>query len=164
MNYRIEQWPAFTVAGFKVPMKTEETFEKVPQLWKAVWEDGRIQRLHEVFKQADYRPEGFLGVSVGGIGSASDMVDYYVAVTTDVDVPDVKKVEAPEGMEEYHVPAATWVIIEANGDPFAVMQPLLKSFYRDWLPSSGYKLADLPTLESYMMDNRQNIWVPVEKA
>lgn len=163
MNYRIEAWPAFTIAGFRVPMKTDEAFDRVPQLWKDVWQDGRIGALHALFQQADYRPEGFLGVAAGGKWGANEDMDYYVAVTTHVDAEGVKRVPTPEGMAELSLPAATWAIIEANGDPFEVIQPLYKRFFAEWLPASGYRLADVPAIESYMMDNRQNIWIAVEK-
>lgn len=163
MNYRIERWPGFTVAGYRVPMKTDEAFSLVPKLWRDVWADGRMERLNALFQQADYRPEGYLGIAEGGGWGASEEMHYYLAVTTDVDVPDVEKVQTPEGMAERAFPAATWAIIEANGNPNEVMQPLYKQFYSEWLPASGYRLANLPVLESYMMDNRQNLWIAVEK-
>lgn len=162
MNYRVEQWPAFTVAGFKIPMRTEEAFAKVPGIWKDAWTDGRIKRLHQLF--ADYRPEGFLGIGAGGQWGGSEMMDYYLAVTTWVDRPDAPKVETPKDLDELTLPAATWVIVEANGNPNEVIQPMYKALYTQWLPSSGYTLADLPVIECYMQDGRQTIWLGVDKA
>lgn len=162
MHYRIEQWPAFAIAGIRETMKTDEAFERVPRLWQEAWQNGRIQQLHALLQQTDYRPEGFLGLAAGGQWGGAEAVHYYQAVTTWVDRPDAPRVPTPEGMHDLTLPAAQWVIIEANGDPFAVMQPLYKRFYSEWLPSSGYALADLPVIESYRTDNRQSIWIAVE--
>lgn len=164
MNYRVEEWPAFTVAGFRTQMRTDEVFARVPGLWKDAWGDGRIKALHALFMQADYRPEGYLGVAAGGRWSEEGMVDYYMGVTTWVDVPEVARVQTPQGMEQLDMPAATWVILEANGEPGVAMQQAYKAFYGEWLPQSGYVLADVPVLESYMTEGRQNIWIAVEKA
>lgn len=163
MNYRVEPWPSFTIAGFKTSMRADESFAKVPQLWRDVWSDGRIGALHALFQQADYRPEGFLGVADGGRAGGADAVDYYQAVTTWVDVPDAPRVATPAGMGELTVPAATWIIFEADGDPFDVIQPIYKQFYGEWLPSSGYALADVPVIECYLQDNKQRIWFGVTK-
>lgn len=163
MNYQIEKWPAFAVAGLKTTVRTDEVFQQVPGLWNKLWNGGDINKLFALLQQTDYRPAGILGVAVGGRGEGSEFVDYYQGVTTWVDAPDVKWVSAPEGMETVEFPEATWVIIEANGDPFEVIQPIHKRFYSEWLPTSGYRLADLPVIESYLTDNRQSVWIAVEK-
>lgn len=162
MNYRIETWPTFTVAGFMEPLRTDEAFDRVPGLWRALYESGRIQQLFALFAQADYRPEGILGVAAGGKWGGAEEVRYYQGVTTWVDRPDAPRVQTPEGMHALTLPAAQWVIIEANGDPNEVIQPLYKQFYTEWLPASGYALADVPVIESYRTDNRQSVWVAVE--
>lgn len=163
MEHRMEAWPSFTVAGYKVPMRTDAAFDEVPKLWTAVYQDGRIQTIFGLFQQADYRPAGIVGVAAVGQKSDAEMMDYYLGVTTHVDRPGVAHVQAPEGMEELTVPAATWVIMPTQGDPYEVVQPAYKQFYAKWLPTSGYTLADLPVIECYFPDNRQEVWFAVEK-
>ncbi|WP_347460365.1 MULTISPECIES: hypothetical protein [Clostridium] len=41
---------------------------------------------------------------------------------------------------------------------------LLAGLKQIWLPSSGFKLADLPVFECYMQENRQEIWIAIEEA
>lgn len=68
-----------------------------------------------------------------------------------------------EGMKEFSYPAATWVVSEANGELPNAIQKVYKQFYTEWLPNSGYRLADLPVIESYMQDNHQEVWIALVK-
>lgn len=34
-----------------------------------------------------------------------------------------------------------------------------KQFYTEWLPNSGYELAEMPVNECYMQENRQEVWI-----
>lgn len=163
MQYKIESRPAFTIAGYRERMLTEEAFDRAPQIWRSVYTDGRIQKLHALLMQNGYRPEGILGVAVGGQWGENESVDYYLAVTTSVGSPQTSKADIPADMLELSLPAATWAIIEANGDPFEVIQPVYKWFYTQWLPASGYVLDDLPVIESYRQDNRHTLWFAVKK-
>lgn len=164
MNYQIEQWPSFTVSGFKHRVPTNEAFSIVPQIWDRAWKDGTMNRLMELFFKADYRPAGFLGISAEGKWGDSEDMNYYLAVTTHVDVPECNKVEAPEGMCSFEFPGATWAIFEANGELPGAVQQVYRKFYNEWLPQSGYELDDLPVIESYMQDNRQEVWIAIVKA
>lgn len=164
MNYQIEQWPSFTISGFKHRIPTNEAFNVIPQIWDRAWKDGTMDKLMGLFFQTDYRPAGFLGISAGGRWGDSDEMNYYLAVTTHVDVPECKIVETPDGMSNFEFPQATWVILEANGELPKAVQQVYKKFYTEWLPKSGYKLDDLPVVECYMQDNRQEVWIAVVKA
>lgn len=163
MNYQIEQWPTFKVAGFRKHIKTAEAFNVIPQIWDMVWKDGTINQLTELFQQADYRPAGFLGVSAVGQSGNSEEMDYYLAVTNYVEVDNCNYVHVPNGMEELSFPAATWAIFEANGELPDAVQKIYKQFYTEWLPNSGYRFSDIPVIESYMMDNHQEVWIAIEK-
>lgn len=58
---------------------------------------------------------------------------------------------------------ATWAIFEANGELPDATQKIYKQFYTEWLPNSGYSLADLPAIECYMQENRQEVWIAIIK-
>ncbi len=161
MNYQIEQWPAFKVMGVSYKVNTSSAFQVVPKIWEHAWQDGTMQRFIENFP--DYRPAGFLGLSVGGQWGDSEEMNYIIAVTSHVDVEECKHIPALEGMEEFSYPAATWVIFEANGQLPDATQKVYKQFYTEWLPNSGYKLADMPVIESYMQENRQEVWIALIK-
>ena len=161
MNYQIEQWPAFKVMGILHKVKTSRAFEVIPQIWENAWKDGIMKRFIENFP--DYRPAGFLGIAAGGQWGDSEEMNYTIAVTSHVDVPECKHVLALDGMKEFSYPAATWAIFEANGELPSATQKVYKQFYTEWLPNSGYELAELPVIECYMQENRQEVWIAVVK-
>lgn len=161
MNYQIEQWPAFKVMGILHKVKTSTAFQVIPKIWENAWKDGTMQRFIENFP--DYRPAGFLGIATGGQWGDSEEMNYIIAVTSHVDVQECKCIPALEGMLEFSYPAATWAIFEANGELPDSTQKVYKQFYTEWLPNSGYELADMPVIECYMQENRQEVWIAVIK-
>ena len=162
MNYQIEQWPAFKVVGISNRIKTDRAFELVPQIWDKAWKDGTMQKFIKFFP--DYRPAGFLGIAAGGGRGNTDEMDYILAVTSHVDTPDCIYNPAPAGMTEFSYPAATWVIINADGEIPKAVQDVYQKFYSEWLPSSGYKLSDLPVFECYMQEKHQEVWIAIEEV
>jgi AraC family transcriptional regulator len=161
MNYQIEKWPAFKVMGISNKVKTSTAFQVIPKIWEEAWKDGTMQRFIENFP--DYRPAGFLGITDGGQWGDSEEMNYIIAVTSHVDVHECKHIPALEGMQEFSYPAATWAIFEANGKLPDSTQKVYKQFYTEWLPNSGYELADIPVIECYMQENRQEVWIAVIK-
>lgn len=160
MNYQLEQWPAFTVTGWKHPVKSDEAFQVVPALWDKAQQDGTIGSLIGLWKLADNRPSGLLGLAVGGNWGSAELVDYYMGVTTYVDAPDSKRIDTPVNMTSVEVPAATWIIVEAEGSLPDSVQNVYKEFYGQWLPNSGYQLADVPVIECYFPEH-QEVWIAV---
>jgi len=61
-------------------------------------------------------------------------------------VPDDFAVAAPASLFEY--PAQLCAVLRLNCDAEEI-QPVYRLLYRDWLPGSGYLLADLPPFEIY---------------
>ncbi|MGC6769552.1 AraC family transcriptional regulator [Enterococcus sp. LJL51] len=161
MNYSIEDWPQFSIAGFIHKLDKETIYQSVPQVWETLWRSKQIEQLIELFKQTDYRPAGFIGSS---IHDSENTVDYLTGVTNYVDAPDVCYAAPLAGMEEVTIPASTWIIITANGKLPEATQLLYQQFYSEWLPSSDYVLCDIPIIESYMQNDRQEIWVAIKKA
>ncbi len=163
MNYRIESWPSFTAAGFRHPIKTGQAFDAVPGIWEKAWLDGSMNRLTGLFTRADMRPAGYLGIAIGGQWGASEDMDYFIGVTNHVDAPNCARVPVPDGMEEAEFKAATWVMITADGELPDAVQNVIRQFYSQWLPGSGYQPDDLPLIECYMQDSRQEVWIAVRK-
>ena len=162
MKYQIEQWPAFQVAGISHRIKTNRAFELVPQIWEKAWKKGTMKKFMQFFP--DYRPSGFLGIATGGGWGSTDEMDYILAVTNHVDIPDCYHAPVPEGMTVFSYPAATWVIINADGEIPKAVQDVYQKFYYEWLPRSGYKLSDLPVFECYLQEDHQEVWIAVEEA
>lgn len=161
MNYQIEQWPAFKVMGVSHKVKTASAFETVPGIWENAWKDGTMNLFIENFP--DYRPSGFLGIAQGGQWGESEEMEYIIGITNYVNAEDCTHVPVLDGMKEFDYPAATWAIFETNGELPGAIQKVYKQFYTEWLPNSGYNLADLPVIECYLQENRQEIWVAITK-
>lgn len=155
MNYQIEDWKEFSIVGFKKRVNTSTAFKEIPEIWDTTSKNGDMKRLFEMWIASDSRPAGLLGVCVGGSWGNSEQFDYYLGVTTDV--------EPAADMAKFYFPKATWVIFDASGPLPGSVQEIHKRFYTEWLPNSGYEPADLPTIECYMQDNRQEVWVAIVK-
>ncbi|SHL73923.1 transcriptional regulator, AraC family [Anaerocolumna jejuensis DSM 15929] len=168
MNYQIEQWPAFRVMGIAHKIGTKAAFEVIPKLWEDAWKDGTMQRLMENFPAEEellhYRPAGFLGIAEGGRWGDAEEMRYIIGITNHVEAEECKYIPPLEGFEEFAYPAATWAVFEANGELPEATQKIYKQFYTEWLPNSGYELADLPVIECYMQENRQEVWIAVTKG
>lgn len=163
MKYQIEKWPAFKVAGYVYKVNTEKAFEVIPNIWEKCMSDGTNQKLFDLLCKTDYRPSGFLGIATGGQKGKEEEMEYIIGITNHVDVADCAYVPAPKDMKEFTYPAATWVIISTEGDTKESVQSIYKHFYSEWLPSSGYALANLPTIECYMDVNGQEVWFAIEE-
>lgn len=163
MQYELETWPAFTVCGFKTRLKSETAPKFISQLWKCAFEDGSIKRLFDLLHKTDLRPAGLLGVchSVD-----QTELDYYVAVTIHVNAPNHKKtITVPDDMAELEIPAAQWAIFNADGPLPESVQNTVDRIFTHWPLVPEYALrTDLPVLECYHPENRQEIWVAVKNS
>lgn len=158
MNYKVETKEAFRVVGYvtKEQMTMENCFEKVPEFWKQVQEQGGMEKLYSFLNKKESKR--ILGVSACEKGVFSG---YYIAVETDVPVP--------EGMEEYWVPKSTYAIFECIGTMPEAMQKTQQRIFSEWLPASGYEYASAADIEVYPEGNQQScdyyseIWMPITK-
>jgi len=106
---------------------------------------------------ANSEPKGFIGMCADFDGEHE--FNYYIAVFS--------AIKAPDGFEKYDVPAATWAILEKDGE----LAELHSRFWEEWLPSSGYRRAGvaIPDIEVYpdadMPKENFNyeLWFPVVK-
>lgn len=165
MNYQIEEWGPFSIAGFRQSVDIKQAFGAIPGIWESAQKDGRLDRLFQLWAKCDCRPAGVLGVCDGW--KEDDQMEYYLAVTScsaEAGQPAAApKVEIPTDMSGIDFPAATWVIFRADGPAPTLTQEVFKRFYTEWLPNSGYDPADLPAVECYLQDNRQEVWIAIVK-
>lgn len=163
MLYEIEQWPAFTVCGFKTRLKSDTADHFIPQLWQCAHKDGSLETLTALLHKADLRPTGLLGVCAD-LNNGRE-TDYYLAVTTHVDIPNHKALATPQDMACLEVPRALWAIFSADGELSQAMQKTVDTVYRNWPLGRDYlPRPGLPILECYFGSNRQEIWVAVQKT
>jgi len=115
---------------------------------------------HSLQEKIEFSKQNFME---GGQWGEAEEMEYIVAVTNFVDAPNCNHIPVIEGVEEFSYPSATWAIFEANGELPEATQRVYKQFYTEWLPNSGYDLADLPVIECYMQENKQEVWIAVIK-
>lgn len=153
MKVRIEKKPAFTVVGIKKAFRNDAVVNLIPEFW----DNTPKETYDKLMALGNAEPKGFIGLCTDFDGSHKFY--YYIAVATTQN--------APEGFMNYTVPAATWAILEKDGD----LMELNSRFWKEWLPSSGYRRAALriPDIEVYPETNmpkenyKYELWFPVVK-
>ena len=69
--------------------------------------------------------------------------------------------EYKKGFEEYKIPESKWISIRINSQEAKDIQKTIRRFYAEFIPSSKYKIRELPELE-YYHDNITDFLVPIE--
>lgn len=159
--FRIVDWPKFSVAGFSFEMQTDQGFSVIPGLWENSMHNGTFRRICDLARERDCCPAACLGIADCAQYGTAERMRYILGATTWVDVPHSEPLPPPEGMETFTYPASKWVILTADGPLPQAVQDVYGYFYNDWLPSSGYDMCDLPAIESYMADDKQEVWFAI---
>lgn len=150
MDYRMENID-FEVrfVGKRFPVKTARAFRRIPEIHRETNKDGFKQKLIDMSWE---NPKCTLA-SIAGIccnGTVDDeKFDYFLAVRYDS--------EAPADMEEFIIPPCTYAV-------FPNVVNAWKRLYSEWLPTSGYELANQPCIEHYLGSGhkvKHELWVPI---
>lgn len=157
MPYYIAEKPPMRIVGNRISLTQdmEKNWEKIPNFWRSFFKEKSFLKLCELSNQ---QPQGILGVSVS---ENSKENFYYIGVATDQ--------PAPQGMWEYEIPAASWVIFEQEGDFRERVQNVFQRYYREWLPFSGYDEGGLAEIEIYPLcrerkqEGLSQVWFAIQK-
>lgn len=157
MKYKIESKEAIRVVGIRTALKEsmEENQKIVPLFWNKVLGSPLYS---EICSLSSHGSSSIFGVTAY---TDPQNIYYYIATATNAPLPD--------GMIEFEIPAATWVIFESSGYFQESVQTIFKRFLTEWLPFSGYKYAELPDIEIYPLNNQNSkrghaeVWIAVEK-
>ena len=172
MNYRIEDKPAFTLTGYK------RRFTGSPEQ-----RDGQEEEFYTTTRVNQYILDGLATtpyVHFNVIRNIDDSgFDFYIAaelpdrLRTRLDDPTVLGPEFADRFEDISIPAQTYAIFETEKCPYPTAQhnDLRRRIAEEWLPSSGYQLADAPEIvmsfwyRSEEMRNQRQIklWIPVKR-
>ena len=158
MNYRIEEKGKFHVVGVKKWFSTvnNQQMKEIPKMWDN-FEKGKMEQIRNLNET-----KAVMGICAD---MYNDGFDYWVGTITDK--------ECPKGMCEMEIPASTWAIFEVVGPirPLPnTMQDIWGRIFSEWLPSSGYKHAEIPEFEYYSNGDwmsetyKSEIWIPVIKT
>ncbi len=153
MKVRIEKKSPFTTVGVKRQFHNDAVKNLIPDFWS----ETPHATYDLLLSLMDTQPQGFVGLCADFNGRHE--FDYYIAAATTK--------AAPEGFETYQVSAATWAILEQDGD----LMELANRFWKEWLPSSGYHRADesIPDIELYPERDmpkpnfKYELWFPIVK-
>ena len=172
MNYRIEDKPAFTLTGYK------RHFTGVPGQW-----NGQDEAFYTTTRVNQYILEGLAAipyVNFNVIDHVDDSgYDFYIAA----ELPDSTRERLSEDcvlgadyasrFEHLHIPGQTYAIFETDRCRYPTLQhsALRRRIAEEWLPSSGYRLADAPEIvmnfwyrtEPKAQQRYIQLWIPVEK-
>lgn len=152
MDYRIETVDcSLRFAVKRKPVTTNDAFTTVPQLWADAQADGFVQKLIGMsWENPKCQLEGLLGIFGKEASIRDETFDLLMGCRYDGDIPD--------DMEELILPPCVYAVFPH--DNVNAWQRL----YSEWLPTSGYELADLPCIENYLAPGapiEQELWVPV---
>jgi len=155
MKYRIEEAKGFSIVGVQARVNTGNAYTIVPSLWVNAAKDGLLEKLWGL-RTSDHKLRGILGVCADGDFGHREEFHYIMSVVSE---------QLPrDGMIKRDFPEAIWAVFEAEGGPEGVGE-LWRRLYSEWIPASGYDLADLPAMECYLPpeDNKNELWVAVVK-
>lgn len=151
MNYRLEELPfPLRIAGRKFEVNTKHAFDIVPGIWQRETESGFVQRLIDMsWEKPKCKLESLLAVIGDKPRISDETFEYFIGVRYDDEVP--------AGMEELTLPPMAWAVFPDVFDAW-------KRLYTEWLPGSGYDLADAPIVECHYAPGHEpftELWVPV---
>ena len=175
MNYRIEEKPRIVLAGFK------RHFSGTPA--------ERYDQEHEFYMQTRFNQYALKGLTRDLETTYNIMTDfdddgynYYIAgILTPFSFDDLEKElgEDAKRFEKIILPARKYLICETARTQYPVnlQEELRKQAVNEWLPSSGYELADAPevavvhwfykkgdqTEKNSRYSRYIELWLPIEK-
>ncbi len=150
MNYRLEELYALRIVGRRFEVDTKRAFDIVPGIWQREMESGFLPKLIDMsWEKPRCKLESLLGVIGLKPRIHDETFDYFIGIWYDD--------EAPEGMEVLNLPSLTWAV-------FPDVINAWKRIYTEWLPGSGYDLADAPIVECHYAPGHEpasELWAPV---
>ncbi len=158
MEYKIEEKAGYRVVGkaLRVSNRDGENTRRIPEFWQECNQTGVSDQIAQLNPTAP-----LLGVCME-YSSEQDQWTYLIAVET-------KDAPVPEGMVEKHIPAATWAVFESVGPMPNAIQEVWNRIFSEWVPATGYEIADAPQLEVYppgsgnSEDYRCEVHIPIVK-
>ncbi|WP_459499178.1 GyrI-like domain-containing protein [Bacillus sp. C1] len=153
MEYRIEGLDfEIEIVGVKQTVVTKNASSIIPALWEDANQNGLLKRFIDMsWEQPQCKLEGILGVCGKQATITDEEFDYVMGCRYEG--------ELPTDMEKIVIPKSTWAV-------FPNASSAWERLYKEWLPTSGYELADLPCIENYLAPDREpssELWVSILK-
>ena len=151
MEYRIENLDfELKIVGKGHLVKTSEAFNQIPTIWSNAEKDGILQELINLsWENPKCKLESILGICGNEAAIKDEEFNYFIGVRYEG--------ETPNEMESITISHNTWVV-------FPNITEAWTRLYSEWVPTSGYELANVPCIECYYPPNhkpKNELWVPV---
>jgi AraC family transcriptional regulator len=151
MDYRVVKLDFdIKIIGKGKKVKTSKAFQTILTLWSGSRKDGFMQQLIDLsWEEPKCTLESLLGVCGTEAAIQDETFTYFMGVRYDG--------EAPSEMETIHITHKTWAV-------FPGIVNAWERLYTEWVPTSGYELANIPCIECYYPPKhkpRNELWVPV---
>lgn len=162
MEFKIEKKEKFNIVGVskRVPIQFEGENNAIIELAKSITEQQR----NEMHQLADLYPHQVLNVSYDfddGFLEEKGCLTHMIGFATTKENPF-------DDLEQLSIEESLWAIFPNQGPFPAALQETTAKIYSEWLPSSGYEVADLPGI-SFTKHNGTSenvyseIWMPVKE-
>ncbi|MCM3217308.1 AraC family transcriptional regulator [Niallia taxi] len=162
MEFKIERKKKFNLVGVakRVPIQFEGVNNAILELAQSINEQQR----DEMHQLADLYPHQVLNISYdfddGHLeekGYLTHMIGF--ATTKENSFADLEQLSIEESL---------WAIFPNQGPFPAILQETTAKIYSEWLPSSGYEIADLPGISFTKHDSSNEnvyseIWMPIKE-
>ncbi|HYG57292.1 MAG TPA: AraC family transcriptional regulator [Symbiobacteriaceae bacterium] len=158
MDYRMIEKDAFTVVGTtrQVSCCDGAQSSHIGQFWGQCHADGTVTRLGAI------GPDGNLLGIILDMQPDQEAFTYMIASVGSLP-PDA------EGLTQRTIPAATWAIFTAVGPVPQAITSVFGRIFQEWLPATGYEVAEGPEMEVYLpgdvnaADYRSEVWIPIAR-
>lgn len=156
IKYVIEKKPAFQVLGASIETTVElnENFKIIPQFWTDLREDDRMTAMCNLSSIEN---------QMFGICAEEDPITKSFSYIACVPYANGELGE----FTIFEIPASTWAIFECVGPMPEAIQKVWERIFSDWIPSTGYEIANSPQVEYYHpgspwdKDYLSEIWIPI---
>ncbi|MGE7610087.1 AraC family transcriptional regulator [Peribacillus frigoritolerans] len=162
MEFKIEKKEKFKIVGVskRVPIQFEGENNAILELAQSITEQQR----NEMHQLADLYPHQVLNVSYDfddGFLEEKGYLTHMIGFAT-------TKENTFDDLEQLSIEESLWAIFPNQG-PFPVtLQETTAKIYSEWLPSSGYEVADIPGISFTKYNGTSEnvyseIWMPVKE-
>ncbi|MFJ7362523.1 GyrI-like domain-containing protein [Peribacillus frigoritolerans] len=162
MEFKIEKKEKFKIVGVskRVPIQFEGENNAILELAQSITEQQR----NEMHQLADLYPNQVLNVSYDfddGFLEEKGYLTHMIGFAT-------TKENTFDDLEQLSIEESLWAIFPNQG-PFPVtLQETTAKIYSEWLPSSGYEVADIPGISFTKYNGTSEnvyseIWMPVKE-
>lgn len=155
MEYQLIEKATIRCIGKKLTLGSdmELAMQEIPKFWNELAAKNELEKLIPLMNPKE---PGVFGISIMEEENQNSWA-YMIAVASE---------EKTDDFEVYQLPAAKWAIFEGRGAMPDAIQDLNKKVYSEWLPTSGFEYANLPSMEVYLnadpVDAHFQVWFPVK--